>query len=70
MLHTDECSGGKYSNGSKECQSGILGHYSILGVVRTLLPEKLIFEQQLQRRERESHSASRGNMFQVDENPI
>lgn len=68
MLHTDECSGGKSSNGSKECQSGVLGHYSILGVVRTLLPEKLIFEQRLQRRE--SHSAYRGNMFQVDKNPM
>ena len=39
-------------------------------VPRENLIEKLIFEQQLQRRKRESHSAYRGNMFQVDKNPI
>ena len=38
--------------------SECLGHYSILGVVRTLLPEKLIYEQPLQSRERERERES------------
>ena len=38
--------------------SECLGHYSTLGVVRTFLPEKLIYEQPLQRRERERERES------------
>lgn len=47
-----------------------MGHYSVLGVVRTILPEKVVFEQRLQRREGESHSAYKGNTLPVEENPI
>lgn len=42
--------------------SGVMSHYFVLSVLKAVLPEKLTFEQRLQRRGGECHTVLRGNV--------